>query len=280
MRGGSGRIWAVGLISCVCGSAGAATPPPRFSTLERFDDTSRGVVEYGYHFFDTEVGSVTAKRLGLAGQYVTGQAGFYGQLSLTSVSFKYDSGFGSPDKSESGNTALEFGAYWHKRSALGLLVLRGGLMLPTASGFGGVVANAGSAFQRLTDFVTIAPDRWAPRTSFSWSGNAGQVFYRGDFGLDLLIPTDDAGNGADSEVWAHFNLGLGVNTGPVALSAEWANVAQTDGDRDFEDRHLNSAALRIAYLGDFLQPALTLIRPLDDTDETLAVMIGLDLVQR
>lgn len=258
---------------------------PHFTTLERFDETSRLTLEYGRFFIDSGgVGdgtSMSASRIALGGQYVDGELGLYGAVFLNEMTFEYD----GTSSSHSGVSNLELGAFWQGKAGPARAIARGGLMLPSAQDGMSALANALTSYQQLPDFVRAAPHRWGPRGSVSVYRTEGLVHFRGDFGFDLLIPTDEAreyGADPDTELWAHLDFGLGIAPGPVSIGLEWANVAKivSDDDRDFDRRHFTSAALRLAWLGEFVQPSLSLVAPLDEEPrgEVFVVVLGVDLL--
>jgi hypothetical protein len=273
----------------VCALAAAPAPAgaqsaPRFSTLDRVDDTSRFILEYGRHFFD-EAGAfdMSAYRIDLAGQYAGERFGAFGHVGLSGVTFE---GSGRSE-SYSGMTALELGGFYHAALGGGLAVVRASLVLPNADDeFEGRVANSSTGFQRLTDLVDGLGAYWGPRVSGSWSRRGSSYYTRFDLGLDTLSDADDDRPPNESMyVVARFDAGLGVLAGDVSAGLEWVNVLRVDDDddgdsMDFEKRHINSAALRLAWLGTYVQPALTIITPLDDSvrGEVLVAMLGVDVL--
>lgn len=259
--------------------AAHAGTPARFATLDRMDETARLIVEYGHHAVD-DSGPVdlSGSRIGLAGQYPLEKGGIYGHLALTEATASYE----GDSSSRSGVTALEVGGFGHWREGPLLLIARGGLSLPNASEDAGGFANGLTTFQRLTDFVNVVPNALTPRGSLSLQTGGSGFLARFDGGLDLLIPTDDAGDGADNELFLRANAGVAATPDPVSIGLEWANIVNlTDEDeRDFEDSHLNTLGLRFAWLARYAQPALTVILPLDDDirDDLLVIMVGVDVL--
>ena len=246
---------------------------PDMATLDRGDGISKVGVDVGLTFIDDAPYSL-ALRLEVYGQYVTKSGfGIYGSLPLSSS-------FGAPDDDEDpvppdliandatalGNVEVG-GLYVITKSPRLSFVFRGGLGLPTASEGRDEAATLFSAvFPRLTDLAN-AIDAWYLRLGFSPLIYADKLFFRADIGFDIGID----GNGFDPNSMLRFNLGAGVDLGPVALGLELVNtVIFLDEDEDF----LNTLALTVRFMGRKLQPYIAVGAPLDDTRDSVSLFLA------
>jgi hypothetical protein len=216
-------------------------PPPSTLTLDRMDAATRFGIQVGFDKLDrVDLSDGFAMRFEPYGQYVLPSRliGIYGMLPISHV---FD--FNGDDATGVG--ALELGAFFlpfHDSR----LVLRAGLAFPTASDSGDeFVANVFSAYERMTDFMLIAPEYTTLRFSASTVQESGMAFFRGDFGLELAI---DKPSGDDA-IYMHANLAAGVRLPGVDLSVELVNVGDLDGSGDISDRFIHTLALGLRTRG-------------------------------
>ena len=112
--------------------------------------------------------------------------------------------------------------------------------------------------------IQITRDNWYARLAFSPLIYADRLFLRFDLGFDIAFDE------ADPHV-LRFNLGGGVDLGPVALSLELANsVAFFDGNEDF----LDVLALTVRFMGERFQPYLAIGAPLASTRDAIQLFIA------
>lgn len=194
-----------------------AEPPPSTITLDRMDSATRASVQVGLISVDPIDGWFM--RANASGQYVTRNrgAGFYGQFPI--AHFFNPTG---PDASAVG--AVEVGAFAlpHRSSQL---VLRFGVAVATGyEGAGALATHLFSATERLTDFLLTAPGYSMLRMSASTVQQSGPVFFRGDFGFDVVI---DAPNTA-STLHLRANAAVGLRTTPGDLTIELVNFGAMD----------------------------------------------------
>ncbi len=233
-----------------------------FATLDRGDSQSKLGLNASMTFLDSSEAG-TALRFDLHGQYVHEKGyGVYGSLPLSHYSADMG-GLGGGDFSEFALGNLEVGGiYNHKLSSKMTLTGRAGLVLPTADDDEGILANVANMLPRMTDFVSMMPETTVARASASLSGKEGQFFYRADAGLDVPVDTPE---GSDLDPLVRLNLGVGINTGPVALMGELATVGTTGDVDDNQDRFLHTAALTAALTSNKkFTPTLSVIVPVND----------------
>ncbi len=255
------RILSIGIVLAITASTtrtAQAQRAPDMATLDRGDGISKFGVDLGFTSLDTPFYS-SALRLELSGQYVLDSGlGFYGALPISRS-------FGdAPPPSPQAATALgnlELGLLFVVSSSPTVSwVFRGGVALPTADDdVDGVTTNYYAAWPRITDLALAAPNSIYGRLGISPLIHVDRVFLRLDLGLDI---GDDDNDAADELV--RINVGGGIDLGVVALSLELANIASLD-DFDEDERFLHSLALTFRFMGEQLQPFLTIGAPLDDS---------------
>ena len=116
---------------------------------------------------------------------------------------------------------------------------------------------------RATDLANTSGD-WYLRLGFSPLFYVNKLFLRADLGFDLAF----------EESQPHllrFNVGGGVDLGPVALSLELVNsVAFNDDDEDFID----VLAFTVRFMGKKLQPYIAVGAPIDDTRDNIDLFVA------
>lgn len=248
---------------------------PRFSTLDRGSDNSNLGIDASMTFLDAE--NNTAMRLDMHGQYVMPSGiGVYGALPLSYWSF--DSGLpGMSDTSEVALGNLELGGLYNRKLNNKLsLNARAGIGLPTAADDDkSKLTNLANVMPRITDLVGMAAKTTTLRGSASLIGKEGQFFYRADAGLDVPVDTPD---GMSNDPLVRLNLGVGVNAGPMALTGEFATVANTGDVGDNEDRFLHTAALSATLTSNKqIRPTVSVVLPINSDMKDLfdaSVVLG------
>lgn len=268
-------IVALVLASTVAPRSANAQRAPDMATLDRGDGISKIGLDLGFSFLEFPPYE-SALRLELHGQYVTRSGfGIYGALPFA-MSFGAASDAEDPDPPDLlPNNATAFGnlevggLYIATMSPRFSLVFRGGLALPTASSGRDASATLYSAtYPRLTD-VALASDAWYLRLAVSPLLYANKLFFRADIGFDIGFDDSD-GFGDENELF-RFNVGGGVDLGVVALSLELVNLATLDefaGGEDF----IHTLAFTVRFMGEALQPFLTVGTPLDESRRDQATM--------
>jgi hypothetical protein len=262
---------AVGAVGALQGSAHAQRAPD-MATLDRGDGISKIALDAGMSF--VEYPYDLALRLELYGQYVTRSGiGIYGSLPLTAS-------FGAPSDDEDpvppdaiANDAASIsnvelgGLYVITKSQMLSFVFRLGISTPTATdGRDERETRFAGVMPRSTDIVNITGN-WYARLGFSPLIYADRLFLRFDLGFDIAFEE------TDPHV-LRFNLGGGVDLGPVALSLELANsVSFFDGNEDFVD----VLALTARFMGERFQPYVAIGAPLDSTRDAIQLFIAAGL---
>jgi len=197
------------------------SPPPSTITLDRMDSSMRVGLQMGFDKIDrVNLSDGFVMRYEPYGQFVLPNriVGLYGQLPIAHLF-----NFNGPDATGVGN--LDVGAFFlpfHDNA----LILRTGLALSTASTVNNEVAtNILATYERLTDFLLVAPNYTTLRLSASTVQQSQSVFFRGDLGLDLAIDKPSAGRG----VFLHANAAVGVRASGVDLAVELVNLGVLDG---------------------------------------------------
>jgi hypothetical protein len=229
-------------------------PPPRaasdeglpmFMTLDRTATGPHAGIQVGFNKFDdVSLSDGFAMRFNPYGQYIFPNrvAGIYGQLPIAHL---FD--FTGADGTGVGN--FEMGGLYLPMGD-SRLILRAGLALPTASDSGeGIIANASTTFERLTDFVLFPPDYTTFRLSASTVQRMDMFFLRVDGGFDLVFsrPTGDDG----PNVFFRANVAGGVRTSVVDFTLELVNLAFVNGDvgGGITERFNHTAALGVRTQG-------------------------------
>jgi hypothetical protein len=246
-------------------SAAHAQRAPDMATLDRGDGISKFGVDGAFSSIDTPFYDA-ALRFEAYGQYVTDSGfGFYGAFPLSHS-------FGDPPDvtpplpqptTAIGNLELG-GLYVITKNPTLSWVFRLGVALPTASDdFDGAVTNAFATWPRLTDYALAVPNAWYVRFGVSPLIHVNNVFLRVDLGFDIGSDDDDA-----ADELLRFNLGGGIDLGVVALSLELANLYDLD---DFDDNNdwVHTLAFTVRFMGERLQPFLSLGAPIDDSRDAI-----------
>jgi hypothetical protein len=205
--------------------------PPSTLTLDRMDAATRIGIQVGFDKIDGfSLDDLSVMRFEPYGQYVLPgkDIGIYGHIPIAHA-------FG-PDATGVGNLGL--GAFFlpSRNSAL---ILRAGLILPTASDTPERgQTNVLSAYERMTDFMMVAPKYTMLRLSASTVQEAEYVFFRADLGLDLALDKPSGGAG----VFLRANLAAGVRTPLVDISLELVNIGDLDGGGDLSQRFMHTLA--------------------------------------
>jgi hypothetical protein len=242
---------------------------PDMATLDRGDGISKIAVDGGLVFGDYPYD--LALRLELYGQYVHRSGfGIYGAVPLTMS-------FGAPDDTEDPvppdlvpNDALSIsnpevgGMYVVTKSRKMSFVFRLGASLPVASeGRDEFATRTFGIYPRATDLAN-AFGNWYLRFGFSPLLYVDRFFFRFDLGFDAALEEFDPHI-------LRFNLGGGVDLGPVALSLELVNSALFyEGDDDM----LNVLAFTLRFMGDKLQPYLSVGAPLDSGSDNIDLFVA------
>lgn len=218
------------------------TPGLPFVTLDRMDSRSRVGVDASYLLLEGADFPDALYRFELYGQTVFSSTGAnylggYGAFPMSFLSLD-----GADDTVAIGG--LEGGAYYGMHLGQGDLVVRGGLVLPTADDDDGAFTNIISGLSRLTDFVQGEPRSLVLRTSASYVGQTDVLFFRLDGGLDLPLADFSDSFDIDRSPFIHLNAGAGIGNGEMAGLFELVNLIATDA----LDDGIDDAAIHILGL--------------------------------
>lgn len=234
--------------------AAADRPPPTsdFTSLDRTDGASRAGAEITH--MNLEGGGGELFRLEAYGQYVDPR---YGVGAYASLPAAFATGI-KGDETSFELASIELGGIYavgFGRPGSGIVV-RAGIALPTAPNEAdyasyatlGRAEVAGNAFSRGV----------LGRLGVSPIVRAGNVFARADLGVDVHSDED--------LVFVRYGGGIGVQTGPLAISAEVAGSAYVSG-ADIEPYTAGTLAFR--YTESRVHPYLAIGTPLASEDRGL-----------
>lgn len=194
-----------------------AEPPPSTITLDRMDSATRASVQVGLISVDPIEGWFL--RSDIHGQYVVRDrgAGFYGQFPMAHF-------FNPAGPSGTAVGAVDVGVFALPRHN-SELVLRFGLAVATGyDAPGSVAAHLFSSPARITDFLLTAPGYTTLRFSASTVQQRDALFFRGDFGLDIVISAPSNA----SALYLRANAAGGLRTAPGDVTIELVNFGATD----------------------------------------------------
>ena len=158
-------------------------------------------------------------RSDIHGQYVARdrRGGVYGQFPIAHF-------FNNAGSGATAVGAVEVGGYALPRFN-SQLVLRIGLAVATGyDGAGTVGTHLFSSTERLTDFLLTAPGYTTLRLSMSTVQQGDALFFRGDFGLDVVV----SGPSGASSLYLRANAAVGLHTTPGDVTIELVNFGATD----------------------------------------------------
>jgi hypothetical protein len=257
------RIIVISIVLVLTGVAHAQRAPD-MATLDRGDGISKFGLDGAFSSIDTPYYDA-ALRFEVYGQYVTHSGfGVYG-------AFPFAHSFGNeddnPDTLPNPATAignLELGGLFVITNNPRLSwVFRLGVALPTASDDRDGFATNSLASWRITDFALAVPE-WYVRFGVSPLIHVNHVFFRADLGLDIGLDDDDS----NAPELLRFNVGGGIDLGVVALSLELANIYNLD-DFAEDDDWANTLAFTVRFMGEQLQPFLSLGTPIDNSRDAI-----------
>jgi hypothetical protein len=247
----------VGAVLLLEPAAAAGAAEAGFVTLDRMDDATRVGAQVGLHDSDLnpEGGSLRAE---LHGQWLftSRRLGLYGQLPMSYVWLPGGS-------NEAALQNLELGGFKLLGTSERLLVLRGGVTLPTAESGRGLSANASTLFERLVDMPALAPDSVWLRTSGSAVIRLRDVVLRSDLGLSAQAAGPTVLNG---RVLAYANLGAALLSELATLTVELVNVGSLDGRGGFATRLLHTISAGARTKGSRTQAHFGVVIPLDSPE--------------
>jgi hypothetical protein len=251
--------------------ASVGGPPPGFVTMDRGDARSFLDASLATSFFEGD-GPDLNLRAELYYQYVPQGSDTGGYVGVAMSHLAVD------DESGTAFSNVELGALHNlKLDPKTSLVLRGGITLPTAPDFDTTdfvkaFANFANSTARFTDTATIVPETTVLRVAVSPVHRSGNIFVRGDAGLDIPINQPD---GADSDPLGRINVGVGILAGKTSVTAEFVTLTTTGSVDDGEDRFLHTLALG----GRFELPSMQLfgaaVVPVGDFADSLGVDFSL-----
>jgi hypothetical protein len=223
---------------------------PGFMTMDRVDAHTRLGLQVGFNKLDDiDLGDGFFMRFNPYAQYVfpNREVGIYGQLPFSHAFI-----FSGTGEDATGWGNLELGGFYMPFRNNDL-ILRAGLAAATASdesNTDGIITNAATVYERLTDFVLIAPNYTTGRLSASTVQQMDQFFFRADGGFDLVIDRPSMSTGPSVFFRANAAAGYRVPDA-VDLAFELVNIAAVNGDVDggITERFIHTAALTLRTPG-------------------------------
>ena len=262
------RIIVVSIVLMLA-TAAHAQRAPDMATLDRGDGISKFGVDLAFSSIDTPFYDA-ALRFELYGQYVTNSGfGLYGAFPLAHTFGEEDDPDVFPDPTTAIGNLEVGGLYVITKNPTLSWVFRLGVALPTASDDrDGAATNFYATWPRLTDLALAVPNAWYVRFGVSPLIHVSNVFFRADLGFDIGSDDDDA-----ADELLRFNVGGGIDLGVVALSLELANIYDLD-DFAEDDNWANTVAFTVRFMGEHLQPFLSLGTPIDNSRDDIPFFLA------
>lgn len=227
-----------------------APSTPHFVTFDRVGDDSALNMSLSYASFDGE-GTDFNARLDLHGRYMS-PMGVGGYLNFPLSLIDFD------DQREFALGNLELGGLYALNTPASQIILRGGLVLPTADEEDAYI-NIMTGLGRFSDYITAIPETTVLRLSGSLTHHMRDVFLRADVGLD--VPVDSARE-EQLDPFVRLDLGVGLHTSSVTLTAEFAIVGTTESNED--NRFISNIAFAVNGRSASIQPYAAFVVPLED----------------
>ncbi len=239
---------------------------PQFATLDRQSRQSSFTFDMNVTTALEQVNSRFA-RFDLHGQWI-GDEGYGLYLTLPITQSLID---GSFETTAIGNAELGYTYNYYLREDIDLNV-RAGVAWPTADDDGDArLVNDAGASGRITDAAMALGGATWLRASVSPMVRNGRVFVRLDLGVDVA---DDL----TETVLVRGNLGAGVDTGPVAVTAEVNSIANV-ADEDSQTLHTAAIAARFDA-GRDVSPMVSFSVPLESRRRGEAWTVGAGIQAR
>ena len=208
-------------------SDAGAVQIPGFVAIDRLDGGARAGLDLTYLEPDTKTFSSnkpTLLRFEAHAQYVH-QASGLGGYAQVPLSYGSSSGFaGSSTITDFGD--IEFGAIFIPKLSIPHvgLVLHAGITAPTGERNDEALIGLIESVTALPELYNILPKGTTLKLGVSPIFRSGNLFARLDLGFDWNIDLDGGsfGNGI------HYNLGVGIDLGKVALMLESENLSITN----------------------------------------------------
>ena len=200
----------------------------------------------------------------LDGQYVA-PSGMGGYARISGAKVDEFNGLGD----------LEVGGLYRIDRGATAVTIRGGLSLPTASDdFESFFTNYFAVLMsRPSDLISAVPDVTALRMSVAPTYRTGNVVLRGDFGFDVAV---DSPGDSNLDPLYHADIGIGVQSGLVAGTAELATIGSTGSENEGT---FHALSLGAQYDLGSVTPHATLAIPFDsegsDSIEGYSLLVGL-----
>jgi hypothetical protein len=279
-------ILALGLASALChtGEASAqeapaqtapqstdratALPEPSFLTLDRVGTHSRWGMQLHTNTGYERAPDAIGLRADVFGRYVfRNRLGGYAQMSASHIDKDYIGEYN--DASALNN--IELGGLYSVRYGSLILLLRGGVVLPTATWN----HHLRTSTARLIDYPNIAPDGWWTRLSVSPRMDWGILFMQFDLGIDIPHGRGHLDSSATSPL-VHIDGAVGVRSHRLALTVEGAAYDVVHDSKHTPDFYSTLAAT-IRFLG-AVEPYIGVVRPYIDNavGPRLVVSMGIE----
>jgi hypothetical protein len=246
---------------------------PTFSILDRVDGDTLVGLDAAPVFLKQDAAPDAALRLDLHGQAVNLQGfGFYGQVPVVRT-------FGASEFEHTAIGDVELGGlFFTPFDPVRSLTARIGVALPTASDGEAERANNAAFAARITDFALTWPDVTWLRFGVSPALRGELFFARADLGLDVPVHEGDY----DADALARLNVGVGIDPGSVAFTAELATL-YTFGNfpPSADEQFVHTAALSARWIDGMIQPTVGVGMPIDKSlrdDVSLFLIAGVQAV--
>jgi hypothetical protein len=206
----------------LCVGALASPASAQFHSMDRMRNASLGGVRADVSVYESDTkpdgttkgDSSLYLRSEVYAQHVGELLGMYGHVHLANW---------FPDEGDSSTVLgnVELGGFITRRNVGNNMILRVGIVLPTAQEGDeyGKFNLRRNGWGRLTDMPTSVPAMTALRVSASPYVRGGAVFFRADFGIDMVLPS-----GSDLTVVPRGNLGVGYDMGLLIFTGEFVNT--------------------------------------------------------
>ncbi len=247
---------------------------PAGMTTDRIGtETWAANLELAYNSFDDKVvNEGTFLRLDLYGQYLA-QVGAHrlGGYAWVPVA----RAFGTEGDEELALGSPEIGgAFALAASPVTDLVLRGGVVLPTADD-GDAFDIYMNSYGRLTDVETSLPDATWLRLGGSMLHDAAPYFLRVDLGFDIPfsddMDEDEFFDFIDYDALLRVNAAAGVDLGSAVLMGEVATIGVLGNDSG--DQFAHTLALTVRARGQTFSPGVGVVVPIGDLQTVLDFVI-------
>jgi hypothetical protein len=254
------------------------TQLPGFVTIDSFDASSRAGLEVSYVAPNLGSSGVSATVLrSSAHARLVDKASGLGGYARVPWTYEHASlGDRSDTVTDFGD--LEVGAIYVPRlpSPHVGLVLHAGITAPTGEKLPEANLGTAASVTALPEFYNSLPRGTTAKLGVSPTLRSGRVFGRVDLGLDWNLDAADVAIGKG----IHYNAGLGILAGKVAVMVESQNLSILDTTSSSHDRvTLSSFAVSARVDAGAVTPYAAVVIPMEDDSSDVvdfAITFGVD----